>query len=201
MAESVTITDNRTGESIEIPIVERRGRRRGSGRSSCPASGSTIRRSRTTAAAASSITELDGEAGILRYRGYPIEQLAEQSTYLEVAYLLIHGELPDRRAVRGVEARHHLPHVHPRERAQALHGGLPPRRPPHGHPRLDRSPRSSTFYPEAKDIEDADSRDKQIIRLIAKMPTLAAGAYRHSRRACRSSTRTTASTSRRTSCR
>ena len=91
----------------------------------------------TTAACASAITELDGDAGILRYRGYPIEQLAEKSTYLEVAYLLLNGELPTADAVRAVDARHHVPHVHPRERAQAVHGGLPLRRPPDGDARLD----------------------------------------------------------------
>ena len=95
MAESITITDNRTGETFEIPI------------SNGAVSSDEWRKGlpgiffydpgfMATAACESSITELDGDAGILRYRGYPIEQLAEQSTYLEVAYLLIHGELSNR---------------------------------------------------------------------------------------------------------
>ena len=79
----------------------------------------------TTWRPARAITEIDGDAGILRYRGYPIEQLAESSTYLEVAYLLIHGELPTQeeydRWVHDI-----VPHVHPRERAQAVPRGLPP---------------------------------------------------------------------------
>ncbi|HNJ70827.1 MAG TPA: citrate/2-methylcitrate synthase, partial [Microthrixaceae bacterium] len=93
MADSITITDNRTGESLEVPILD--GGIDAKAWSKLlpgiwfhdPGFGST-------SGAASSITELDGEAGFLRYRGYPIEQLAESSSYLEVAYLLIHGELP-----------------------------------------------------------------------------------------------------------
>ena len=130
-------------------------------------------------APAVAITELDGDAGILRYRGYPIEQLAEKSSYLEVAYLLIYGELPQRRAVRDLALRDHAPHVHPRERAQALHGGLPLRRPPHGHARVRRR-RPVDLLPRGQGHRRPEVRDKQIVRLIAKMPTLAACAYRHS---------------------
>ena len=93
VAESVTITDNRTGESIEIPIVNG-GVDSGPWSKLLPGIWFSDPSLGTTAAASSAITELDGEQGILRYRGYPIEQLAEKSTYLEVAYLLIHGELP-----------------------------------------------------------------------------------------------------------
>ena len=92
MAESVTITDNRTGESIEIPI-ENGGVDAAQWSKLLPGVWFYDPSFSTTAAASSSITELDGEAGILRYRGYPIEQLAEQSTYLEVAYLLVHLSL------------------------------------------------------------------------------------------------------------
>ena len=200
MAESVTITDNRTGESIEIPIDERRRRRR-------PVVEAAARHLVLRPVASpppppprASITELDGEAGILRYRGYPIEQLAEQSTYLEVAYLLIHGELPDRRAVRGVEARHHVPHVHPRERAQALHGGLPPRRPPHGHARVhprrpvDLLPRRQGHRRPGQPLQADRPAHRQDADDRRRRPPL-------QRRACRSSTRTTRSTSPRTSCR
>ena len=85
-----------------------------------------------TASCRSAVTFIDGDKGILEYRGYPIEQLAEKSTFLEVAYLLIHGELPTKAAVRRVGARDHLPHVRARER-QDVHAGLPLRRPPDGH--------------------------------------------------------------------
>jgi len=109
--------------------------------------------------------------------GVPIEQLAESSTYLEVAYLLLNGELP-RRSVRDLGTGDHPAHVHPRERAQAIPRGL--------HYDAHRwhagigGGRLSTFYLDAKDIFDVDSRNKQIIRLIAKMPTLAAAAHRFS---------------------
>ena len=94
MSESVTITDNRTGETIEIPIVDG-GVDAAEWRKLLPGIWFADPGLATTAATQSAITELDGENGILRYRGYPIEQLAEQSTFLEVAYLLVHGELPD----------------------------------------------------------------------------------------------------------
>ena len=94
MADSITITDNRTGESVEVPIVEG-GVDSRAWQKLLPGIWFHDPALMTTAFTSSSITELDGENGILRYRGYPIEQLAEQSTYLEVAYLLLHGELPD----------------------------------------------------------------------------------------------------------
>ena len=170
MAESITITDNRTGESIEIPIVERRRRRRPVVEAP---PGRLVLRSVVLAPpprASSSITELDGEAGILRYRGYPIEQLAEQSTYLEVAYLLIHGELP---TAEQYEAwKHDITYhtfIHENVRKRFMEGFHHD-----AHPMgmlVSTLAALSTFYPEAKDIEDADIRYKQIIRLIAKMPT------------------------------
>src|SRR5437667_12819075 len=92
MPESITITDNRTGESIEVPIVDG-GVDATEWRKLLPNVWFFDPAFMTTAACSSSITELDGDAGILRYRGYPIEDLAEHSTYLEVAYLLIHGVL------------------------------------------------------------------------------------------------------------
>ena len=107
----------------------------------------------------SAITEIDGDAGILRYRGYPIEQLAESSTYLEVAYLLIHGELPTQEEYdRWV---HDIYHVHPRERASGPRG-LPLRRPSHGDAGLGGRV-LSTFYLDAKDIHDPENRLKQIV--------------------------------------
>src|SRR6476620_5239345 len=92
MPDSITITDNRTGDSIEVPIING-GVDASEWRKLLPNVWFYDPAFMTTAVCSSGITELDGDNGILRYRGYPIEQLAEQSTYLEVAYLLIHGEL------------------------------------------------------------------------------------------------------------
>ena len=96
MSDTVTITNNRTGESIEVPIVNG-GVNAGDWSKVLPGVWFYDNGFMTTAACESRITYLDGGAGILRYQGYPIEQLAENSTYLEVAYLLIHGELPNAR--------------------------------------------------------------------------------------------------------
>jgi citrate synthase len=178
MAESVTITDNRTGESIEVPITNG-GVDATSWAKLLPNVWFLDPAFSTTAATESAICELDGEAGILRYRGYPIEQLAERATYLEVSYLLIHGELPNRVQLdawihditthtfihenirkKFLEGFHH--DAHPMGMLVATVAGL------------------STFYPEAKAIDDPEVRQLQITRLIAKMPTLAAGAYRFS---------------------
>ena len=178
MSESVTITDNRTGESIEIPIVDG-GVDAASWSKLLPGIWFYDPSFSTTAAAASSITELDGEAGILRYRGYPIEQLAEKSTYLEVAYLLIHGELPDQAQMD--EWVHQITYhtfIHENVRKRFMEGFHHD-----AHPMgilVSTLAALSTFYPDAKDIEDPEVRQKQIIRLIAKMPTIAAGAHRHS---------------------
>ncbi|NIR41157.1 MAG: citrate synthase [Actinobacteria bacterium] len=178
MAESITITDNRTGESIEIPI-EDGGVDAAQWRKLLPGIWFSDPGLATTAATPSAITELDGENGILRYRGYPIEQLAEQSTFLEVAYLLVHGELPDR--------AQHDSWVHEITTHTYIHENFRQRIYDAFH--YDAHPMGmltsgvaalSTFYPEAKDIEDPDNRLTQIIRLIAKIPTLAAAAYRHS---------------------
>ncbi len=152
------------------------GRSRSSPRTSgCSA---TTRGSRTPRRASSEITYIDGDEGILEYRGYPIDQLAERSTFLEVSYLLIHGELPtqseyDRWAYdithhtfihenikKFIDGFHH--DAHPMGMLVSTVGAL------------------STFYPEAKDSTDPDTRKIQMIRLIAKFPTLAAFAYRHS---------------------
>ncbi len=150
--DTLTITDNRTGRSYEIPIELGAIR------------ATELRNIRTndddvglmsydpafmnTASCKSSVTFLDGERGILRYRGYPIEELAEHSSFLEVAYLLVRGDLPEQPQLR--DWTHLITH-------RAL----------------------STFYPDAKQIFDEGSRRLQTIRLIAKMPTLAAFAFRH----------------------
>jgi citrate synthase len=178
VAHTVTITDNRTGESIEVPIVNE-GVDAQEWAKLLPGVWFFDPSFSTTAAAASSITELDGDAGILRYRGYPIEQLAEESTYLEVAYLLVHGELPD--AEQFEEWQHEITYhtfIHENVRKRFMEGFHHD-----AHPMgilVSTIAALSTFYPDAKDIFDRSSRHKQVIRLIAKMPTIAAGAHRHS---------------------
>ncbi|HEX7095300.1 MAG TPA: citrate synthase [Acidimicrobiales bacterium] len=179
MAESVTITDNRTGESIEIPIVNG-GVDASQWAKLLPGIWFYDPSFGTTAAAASAITYLDGDAGILRYRGYPIEQLAEQSTYLEVAYLLIHGELPtaEQFAAWKHEITYHT-YIHEHIRKRFIEGFHYD-----AHPMgmlVSSIAALSTFYPEAKKIDDPAVRMKQIVRLIAKLPTLAAAAYRYSK--------------------
>ncbi len=178
MAESVTITDNRSGESIEIPIVDG-GVDAGAWKKLLGNIWFSDPGFTQTAATESAITELDGEAGILRYRGYPIEQLAEKSTYLEVAYLLIHGDLP---TTEQYEAwKHEITYhtfIHENVRKRFMEGFHHD-----AHPMgmlVSAVAALSTFYPEAKQIDDVDVRHKQIVRLIAKMPTLAAGAHRFS---------------------
>src|SRR5690606_5039082 len=133
---------------------------------------------KNTASTTSTITYIDGDRGILRYRGYPIEVLAEKCTFLEVAYLLLFGELPDKEELDNWEqeiTHHTLLH----ENMKGLLEDF----------RYDAHPMGmlisgvaalSTFYPEAKQVEDPENRLLQIKRLIAKMPTLAAYAYRFS---------------------
>ena len=178
MAESVTITDNRTGESVEVPILNG-GVDAREWSNLMPGTWFYDPSFAVTAAATSAITELDGENGILRYRGYPIEQLAENSTYLEVAYLLIHGELP---TTEQYDAWHHEityhTFIHENVRKRFMDGFHHD-----AHPMgmfVSTLAALSTFYPEAKDIYDPVNRHKQVIRLIAKMPTIAAGTHRHS---------------------
>jgi citrate synthase len=178
VAETVTITDNRTGESVEVPIVDG-GVDATEWRKLLPGVWFFDPSLSTTASTASAITELDGEAGILRYRGYPIDQLAEQSSYLEVAYLLLHGELPTRDQYDWWhhEVTHHT-FIHENVRKRFMEGFHHD-----AHPMgilVSAMAALSTFYPEAKEIHDPDIRMKQILRLIAKMPTLAAGAHRFS---------------------
>ena len=178
MPESITITDNRTGESVEVPIAEG-GVDASEWRKLLPNVWFYDEAFTTTAATRSSITEIDGDAGILRYRGYPIEQLAESSTYLEVAYLLIHGELPTQEQfdpwVRDI-TYHTFIHENVRKRfLEGFHHDA--------HPMgmlVSAVAALSTFYPDAKQISDPDVRYKQIVRLIAKMPTLAAACHRFS---------------------
>jgi citrate synthase len=131
-----------------------------------------------TASTISRITEIDGDRGILRYRGYPIEELAERSNYLEVAHLLLHGELPTLDQMDGWvwQITHHTwVHENIKKFMDGFHHDA--------HPMgmlISTVAALSTFYPEARDASDPETRRLQIIRLIAKMPTLAAFAFRHS---------------------
>jgi citrate synthase len=178
VAESITITDNRTGASLEIPF-ENGGISAAQWGKLLPGVWFYDPGFVSTAACESAITYLDGEEGILRYRGYPIEQLAESSTYLEVAYLLLNGELPtvDEYEVWEREITQHT-FIHENVRKRFLEGFHYD-----AHPMgmlVSAVAALSTFYADAKDIFDVDSRNKQIVRLIAKMPTLAAAAHRFS---------------------
>jgi citrate synthase len=179
--DTLTITDNRTGKSYEIPITNDTIR------------ASDLRRVRVdeadfgmmsydpafnnTASCVSRITYIDGDKGILRYRGYPIEELAEKSTYLETAYLLLHGELPTESQL--TEWRHHVTHhtfIH--ESIKKFLDGFHYDAHPMGM-LISTIAALSTFYPDAKHIFDPESRKKQTYRLIGKMPTIAAFSYRH----------------------
>ncbi len=178
MADTFTITDNRTGKTVDVP-VEDGGISAKALRSLDPGMWFYDPAYMQTAACRSSITFIDGDVGILRYRGYPIEQLAEHSTYLEVAYLLLNGELPTKAQSDAwtYEVTHHT-FLHENVRKRFMEGF-----------HFDAHPMGmfvsglaalSTFYPDAKDIQDPASRDKQILRLIAKSPTLAAYCHRFS---------------------
>jgi len=175
--ETITITDNRTGKSVDVPIVNG-GIDSGALRGLAPGVWFYDPAFMTTAACSSAITFLDGDAGILRYRGYPIDQLAEKASYLEVAYLLLKGELPDRAQLdHWVEdiTYHTFVHENVKKFVDGFHYDA--------HPMgilASTVAALSTFYPEAKRIDDLDSRDKQMVRLVAKMPTLAAFAHRFS---------------------
>jgi len=180
--DTLTITDNRNGQTYEVAITD------GTIRSP------DLKQIRiddadfglmgydpgflNTASCRSAITYIDGDKGILRYRGYPVDQLAENATYLEVAYLLINGELPTKTELAEFTSNvtHHT-FVH--ENVRSFIDGF----------RYDAHPMGmlvatvgalSTFYPEAKHVLDQEIRRAQMVRLIAKMPTLAAWSYRHS---------------------
>ncbi|MGO8905418.1 MAG: citrate synthase [Solirubrobacteraceae bacterium] len=179
--ETLTVTDNRTGKTYELPITDGTVR------------AMDLRQIRTdaqdfglmaydpaytnTASCRSAITYIDGEAGILQHRGYPIEQLCEHSTYLEVAYLIINGALPTEAQLS--DWVHEITvHTFVHENIKDFMQGF----------RYDANPMGmlvasvgalSTFYPDANRIHDERVRAMQIIRLLAKMPTLAAFAFRH----------------------
>ena len=176
MTETLTITDNRSGRSIEVPIEE--GAIRATALKELGLA-SYDPAFLNTASVTSRVTYIDGDAGILRYRGYPIEQLAAESTYLETAALLIRGELPTEEELYAwtSEITHHT-FLHENLK-QLMHGF-----------RYDAHPMGmlisavaalSTFYPEAANVDDEATRMAQVVRLIAKVPTIAAFSYRHSR--------------------
>ena len=182
-SDTLTVTDNRTGKQYELPISEG------------TIKAIDLRQIKTdpddfglmtydpafmnTAACRSAVTYIDGDKGILRYRGYPIEQIAEQASFLEVAYLLAEGELPDRRQLD--KWTHDITyHTYVHTNVIKFLEGF----------RYDAHPMGmllsaigalSTFYPEAKNIADPANRYVQRVRLMAKLPTIAAFAFRHAR--------------------
>src|SRR6266700_2406835 len=179
--ETLTITDNRTGRRYDVPIRNgaiaatdlQKITSNGSGSGLLSYDPAFL----NTASCRSAITFIDGERSILRYRGYPVEELAERSSFLEVAYLLIHGELPDpTQHGQWVDAitHHTLLHENIKKLIDGFHHDA--------HPMgilVGTVGALSTFYPDAKDIFNEASRRLQSLRLIAKMPTLAAFAARH----------------------
>ncbi len=180
--DSLTITDNRNGKTYEVPITDDTIRaldlRQIKVNQSDFGMMSYDPAFNNTALCKSKITFIDGDAGILRYRGYPIEELAERSTYLETAYLILFGELPTRKQIE--DWTYHVTHhtfIH--ESIKKFLDGFHYDAHPMGM-LISTIAALSTFYPDARHIFDAESRRKQTYRLIGKMPTLAAFAYRHS---------------------
>jgi citrate synthase len=182
MADTLTITDNRTGKQYEIPVTDGAIRatdlRQIKAVSDDGGLATYDPAFMNTAACRSRITFIDGDRGILEYRGYPIEQLAEHSSYLETAYLIIFGELPTEAQL--VEWTKQITlHTMLHENIKKLMEGFQYDAHPMGV-LISTIGAFSTFYPDAKRIFDEQSRKKQIHRLIAKVPTIAAYAYRHS---------------------
>jgi citrate synthase len=179
---TLSITDNRTGKSYEVPVENGTIKALDLRQIKVdPADFGLMTYDpafTNTASCKSRITFIDGDKGILNYRGYPIEELAERSNYLEVAYLIVHGELPTKPQLEAwtYDITHHtIVHENMKELMAAFRYDA--------HPMgmlMSTVAAMSTFYPEAKNIRDASVRRKQVVRLIAKMPTLAAFAFRHS---------------------
>jgi citrate synthase len=181
--DTLTVTDNRTGRTYEIPVSE--GAIKASALRQIKVSDDDFGllsydpAFTATASCRSAITFIDGEAGILRYRGYPIDQLAEKSNFLEVAYLLLNGELPTPAQLSefgGTITHHTFVHENVKKFVDGFHYDA--------HPMgilVGTVGALSTFYPEAKNFTDPRNRRLQMARLIAKMPTMAAFASRHSR--------------------
>ncbi len=181
MEESLTITDNRTGASYTLPLFK-----------GCVRT-ADLRKIKTgpedfgvmgydpafmnTASCQSSITYIDGDKGILRYRGYPIEELAENCSFLDVAHLLLRGELPNKDQLKGWTEevmQHAFVHENVKKFMDGFHHDA--------HPMgmlISTVAALSTFYPEARNSHDPEIRKRQIRRLLGKTPTVAAYAYRH----------------------
>src|SRR5690349_1207710 len=180
-ADTLTVTDNRTGKKYELPIDD--GTVKAMDLRQIKVSDDDFGLMSfdpaytNTASCRSAITYIDGEAGVLEYRGYPIEQLCEQATYLEVAYLIVNGELPTRDQLD--QWVHEITiHTYVHENVKEFLDGF--RYDAHPMGMLQASVGAlSTFYPGAKHIKDEEERHMATIRLIAKVPTLAAFAYRH----------------------
>ncbi|MGH7529485.1 MAG: citrate synthase [Gemmatimonadales bacterium] len=180
--DTLTVIDNRTGQRYELPIQD--GTIRAADLRQIKADTDDFGLMSydpafmNTAACRSAISYIDGDQGILRYRGYPIEQLAEKSSFLETAYLLLHGELPSASELESwvYHITHHtIIHENIKKFIDGFHHDA--------HPMgvfVSAVAALSTFYPDAKRIGEAQSRNDQIFRLIAKTPTLAAFAHRHS---------------------
>jgi len=178
---SLTVTDNRTGETYELPVTD--GTVRAMDLRSIKVSDDDFGLMAydpaftNTASTRSEITYIDGAAGVLEYRGYSIEQLCEDSNYLEVAYLLIHGELPTQKQFDAWDHEITI-HTFVHENVKSFMQGFRYDAHPMGM-LLASTGALSTFYPDANRIKDEEIRYLQIIRLLAKMPTLAAFAFRH----------------------
>ena len=182
MPDTLTVTDNRTGRTYELPVAN--GAIRATDLSQIRVDDndnglmSYDPAFLNTASCVSRVTYIDGDRGILLYRGYPIEELAEKSTFLETAYLLVHGELPT--AAQEREWTHDITiHTMVHENIKRFMDGFHHDAHPTGM-LLSTVGALSTFYPQATRIHDEEQRRTSIWRLIAKMPTLAAMAYRHS---------------------
>lgn len=182
MTDTLTIIDNRTGKKYEIPIVDdtikavdlRQIKLKDDDFGMMTYDPAFM----NTASCKSKITYIDGDKGILRYRGYPIEQLAEQSNFLETAWLLLHGELPSK--VQYEQWVHDITyHTMIHENIKKLMDGFHYDAHPMGM-LISTIGALSTFYEEGSDIFNPEARQKQIFRLIGKMPTIAAFAFRHS---------------------
>ncbi len=178
MPDTITITDDRTGKTVTVPI-EGGVFPSSALRELDPTLYCYDPAYLSTASCKSAITYLDGDAGILRYGGYPIEQLAEHSTYLEVAYLLLNGELPNKEQLdTWVDDVTHHTFIHENMRKRFVDGFHY-----NAHPMgmfISSVAALGTFYDGSKEIEDPAQRNRQILRLIAKAPTLASMAYRFS---------------------
>src|ERR1700751_1568366 len=179
--ETISITDNRTGKSYEIPITHGTIRAMDLRQIKVDANDfgmmSYDPAFNNTASCISRVSYIDGDKGILRYRGYPIEELAEKSTYLETAYLLLHGELPTEAQLKDW-SWHITHHTFIHESIKKFLDGFHYDAHPMGM-MISTIAALSTFYHDAKDILNEESRRKQTYRLIGKMPTIAAFAYRH----------------------